>query len=214
MTDVRVLVADDDSLVRAGVRMVLSQAGDIEIVAEAGDGAEAVDLAVRHAVDIVLMDVRMPGMDGLAAAEELAVRAPTMRVVMLTTFGEDEYAARALTAGAAGFVLKDTGPQELIHAVRAAANGNAVLSPKVVRGLVDRYVMAGVEARRRVVRLTEREREVLATVALGLSNVEAGKRLHLCEGTVKSHVQHILTKMRCANRVQAAVLAKEAGLIR
>lgn len=212
MAVVRLMLADDESLVRTGLRMVLSQADGVEIVAEAADGAEAVDLAVRHAVDVVLMDVRMPGMDGLAAAERLAELAPAIRVVMLTTFGEQEYAARALAAGAAGFVLKDTGPHELIHAVLAAASGHAIITPRVVRGLVGRYAVAGAEARRRVALLTDRERDVLALVGLGLSNAEAGKRLFLGEGTVKSHVRHILTKMNCANRVQAALVAKEAGL--
>src|SRR5690349_18040454 len=130
---VRVLLADDQALVRAGLRMVLSHAPDVEVVAEAQDGAEALDLAVALAVDVVLMDIRMPGTDGLTAAERLAALAPEIRVVMLTTFGEDEYVARALAAGAAGFVVKDTGPEDLIHAVRAAANGHAILSPQVVR---------------------------------------------------------------------------------
>jgi len=214
---VRVLLADDEALVRAGLRLVLSHATDVEVVAEAGDGAEALDLAVGLAVDVVLMDIRMPGMDGLTAAEQLAVRAPETRVVMLTTFGEDESVARALAAGAAGFVLKDTGPEDLIHAVRAAANGHAILSPRVVQGLVDRYVTVGpsrtAEARRLVGQLTERERDVLVMVGLGLSNAEAGRQLYLGEGTVKTHVRHILTKLGCANRVQAAILAHEAGLV-
>ncbi|ROP33768.1 response regulator [Couchioplanes caeruleus] len=221
MTDatgpVRVLVADDEALVRAGLRMVLSHAGDVEVVGEAGDGAEALELAVGLAADVVLMDVRMPGMDGLTAAEQLAVRAPAIRVVMLTTFGEDEYVARALATGAAGFVLKDTGPQDLIHAVRAAANGHAILSPRVVRGLVDRYVTAGAgraaEARRVVGLLTTRERDVLEMIGLGLSNAEAAERLYLGEGTVKTHVRHILIKLGCANRVQAALVARDAGLL-
>jgi DNA-binding NarL/FixJ family response regulator len=218
MTDqIRVLLADDQALVRAGLRMVLSHAPDVDVVAEAGNGAEAFDLAIGLAVDVVLMDIRMPGTDGLTAAEQLTARAPAVRVVMLTTFGEDEYVARALAAGAAGFVLKDTGPEDLIHAVRAAANGHAIFSPQVVRGLVDRYVTSGVsraaEAQRLVGLLTTRERDVLVMVGLGLSNAEAGKRLFLGEGTVKTHVRHILTKLGCANRVQAAILAHEAGLI-
>jgi DNA-binding NarL/FixJ family response regulator len=214
---VRVLLADDQPLVRAGLRMVLSHAPGVDVVAEAADGAEALELAIGLAVDVVLMDIRMPGIDGLSAAEQLAERAPQIRVVMLTTFGEDEYVARALAAGAAGFVLKDTGPEDFIHAVRAAASGHAIFSPQVVRGLVDRYVTAGVsraaEAQRLVGQLTGRERDVLVMVGLGLSNAEAGKRLFLGEGTVKTHVRHILTKLGCANRVQAAILAHEAGLI-
>jgi DNA-binding NarL/FixJ family response regulator len=213
---IRVLLADDESLVRAGLRAVLSHAAGVEVAGEAGDGAEAVDLAIGLAVDVVLMDVRMPGVDGLAAAERLAACAPRVRVVMLTTFGEDEYVARALAAGAVGFVLKDTGPQELIHAVVAAANGHAILSPQVMGGLVRRYVTGGTgraaEARRLVDRLTDRERDVLVQIGLGLSNADAGRQLYLGEGTVKTHVRHILTKLGCANRVQAAILAKDAGL--
>ncbi|RSM62231.1 DNA-binding response regulator [Actinoplanes sp. ATCC 53533] len=214
---VRVLLADDERLVRAGLRLVLSHADDIEIVAEAGNGAEAVDLATRHDIDVVLMDIRMPGTDGLTAAKELAARAPSVQVVMLTTFGEDEYVAQALLAGAAGFLLKDSGPEELIHAVRAAADGHAILSPRITRELIDRYVVTSAgritEARRRVSALTDREREVLAMIGSGLSNAEAGRQLFMGEGTVKTHVRHILTKLDCANRVQAAILARDAGLL-
>ena len=213
---VRVLLADDESLVRAGLRAVLAHSPDIEVAGEAGDGAEAVDLAVRLGVDVVLMDVRMPGVDGLAAAERLTTCAPGVRVVMLTTFGEDAYVTRALAAGAAGFVVKDVGPQELIHAVVAAANGSGILSRHVLRGLVDRYLVSGtdrsVKARLLVGRLTDRERDVLVQIGPGLSNADAGRRLHLGEGTVKTHVRHILTKLGCTNRVQAAILAKDAGL--
>jgi DNA-binding NarL/FixJ family response regulator len=214
---IRVLIADDEALLRAGIRLVLSHAGDVEVVAEAGDGAAAVDLAVRHHVDVALLDIRMPVLDGLAAAERLAARAPAVQVVMLTTFGEQEYVTRALAAGAAGFVLKDTGPQELIQAVRVAAGGDAILSPRITRGLIEQYVVGNAtraaEARRRVGLLTGREREVLGLVGLGMSNAEAGRVLHLGEGTVKTHVRHILTKLGCTNRVQAAILAHEAGLL-
>ncbi|EKX68847.1 response regulator transcription factor [Streptomyces ipomoeae] len=214
---VRVLLADDERLLRAGLRLVLAHADDIDVVAEAADGAEAVDLAVRHRVDVVLMDIRMPGTDGLTAAEMLASRAPSVRVVMLTTFGEAEYVTRALAAGAAGFVLKDTGPQELIQAVRVAASGDAILSPRVTRDLIEEYVITNArradEARRLVGLLTERERDVLVLIGQGLSNAEVGRRLYLGEGTVKTHVRHILAKLDCANRVQAAILAHEAGLL-
>ncbi|GAB1639684.1 response regulator [Krasilnikovia sp. MM14-A1259] len=213
---VRILLADDEALVRAGLRLVLGHADDLEVVAEAGTGAEAVDLVARHDIDVVLMDVRMPEMDGLTAAEQLSARAPSVQVLMLTTFGEDEYVARALLAGAAGFLLKDTGPEELIHAVRAAAEGHAILSPRITRELIDRYVVTSAsqiaEARHLVNQLTGRERDVLGMIGLGLSNAEAGKRLYMGEGTVKTHVRHILTKLRCANRVQAAILARDAGL--
>ncbi|MEU6200886.1 response regulator transcription factor [Streptomyces sp. NPDC047061] len=214
---IRVLLADDEALMRAGLRLVLAHAEDIEVVAEAADGAEAVDLTVSHRVDVALMDIRMPRVDGLAAAERLAALAPSTRVVMLTTFGEDEYLTRALEAGAAGFVLKDTGPQELIHAVRVAARGDAILSPRITRGLIDQYVITRArrttEARHLMADLTDREQEVLVLVGLGLSNAGIGDRLHMGEGTVKTHVRHILSKLSCANRVQAAILAHEAGLL-
>ncbi|MCL8017272.1 response regulator transcription factor [Streptomyces sp. AS02] len=214
---IRVLLADDEALLRAGLRLVLAHAEDVEVVAEAADGAEAVELTLRHRVDVVLMDIRMPGTDGLTAVERLADRAPSVRVVVLTTFGEDEYITRALAAGAAGFVLKDTGPLELIQAVRIAASGEAVLSPRITRDLIQRHVVAGAlrtaEARRLTELLTPREREVLIQVGLGRSNAETGHELHLGEGTVKTHVRHILTKLGCANRVQAAILAHEAGLL-
>ncbi|QOV33130.1 response regulator transcription factor [Streptomyces ferrugineus] len=213
---IRVLLADDDALLRMALRLVLAHADDIEVAAEAVDGAEAVDLAVRHHIDVVLMDIRMPGTDGLTATEALSDLAPAVRVVMLTTFGEDEYVTRALAAGAAGFVLKDTGPQELIQAVRVAASGEAILSPRITRGLIEQHVVTNArraaEARRQVETLTARERDVLALVGRGLSNADVGRRLHLGEGTVKTHVRSILAKLGCANRVQAAILAHEAGL--
>jgi DNA-binding NarL/FixJ family response regulator len=213
---IRVLLVDDEALLRAGVRMVLSHAPDIVVVADAADGAEGVDLAVRHRADVVLMDIRMPGMDGLEAVERLATLAPSAKVVVLTTLGNDEYITRALISGAAGFVLKDTGPQELIHAVRVAAAGDTILSPRVTRGLIEQHVKANASraalARGLVGLLTERERDVLALVGLGMSNGEAGRQLSLGEGTVKTHVKHILAKLGCANRVQAAILAHEAGL--
>jgi len=212
-----VLLVDDEALLRAGVRMVLSHAPDIDVVAEACDGAEGVDLALRHHVDVVLMDIRMPGMDGLTAVERLTKLAPSVRTVVLTTLGEDDYVTRALTAGAAGFVFKDTGPRDLIHAVRVAAAGDAILSPRITRRLIEQHVTAnasrGALVRHMVGRLTERERDVLVLIGLGLSNGEAGRRLSLGEGTVKTHVKHILAKLGCANRVQAAILAHEAGLL-
>jgi len=214
---IRVLLADDQALVRAGIRLVLAEAGDIEVVAEAGDGAAAVELAGRHRVDVALIDIRMPGVDGLTAVERLAVHAPSVRAVMLTTFGEEEYVDRALLAGAAGFLLKDTGPEDLIRAVRVAAAGDAVLSPPITRGVIEQYVRGGgaraVRARRLVDQLSGREREVLVLIGRGMSNAEAGRVLLLSEGTVKTHVRRILTKLACDNRVQAAILAQEAGLL-
>jgi DNA-binding NarL/FixJ family response regulator len=197
---------------------VLETADDIEIVAEAADGAEAVELVRRHRVDVALLDIRMPRLDGLAAAEQITQLVPHTKVVVLTTFGEDDYVARALRAGAAGFLLKDTPPDGLIQAVRVAAGGEAILSPKITRQLIDRYV--GPEdtrsdaARRRLEVLTARERDVLILISDGLSNAEIAKGLLLSEGTAKAHVSRILMKLGCTNRVQAAILAHDAGLLR
>jgi DNA-binding NarL/FixJ family response regulator len=217
MERIRVLLADDEQLLRAGVRLVLRHAEDIEVVAEAGDGAEAVEQACRLPVDVVLLDIRMPGTDGLTAVEQITRRAPAVKVVMLTTFGERDYIARALRAGAAGFLLKDTGPQELIQAVRATAHGDAILSPRVTKNLIDHYVGAddsrAVEARQAVSTLTDRERDVLVMVGLGLSNAEAARQLFMGEGTVKTYVSRILAKLGCANRVQAAIIAHDAGML-
>jgi DNA-binding NarL/FixJ family response regulator len=214
---IRVLLADDEVLLRAGIRLILRHADDIEVVGEAGDGEQAVRRGSEPDVDVVLMDIRMPGMDGVTAMEQLAERAPAVKVVMLTTFGENDYVARALRAGAAGFLLKDTGPHELIHAVRAVAGGHVTLSPHVTRGIVDDYALADtdrvVTARRLVGELTDREREVLVLMGLGLSNADAADRLYMGEGTVKTHVSHILMKLGCANRVQAAILAHDAGIL-
>ncbi|MEU5260894.1 response regulator transcription factor [Amycolatopsis sp. NPDC021455] len=214
MDRIRVLLADDEHLLRAGIRLVLRHADDIEVVAEAGDGGEAVDLACRLALDVALLDIRMPGVDGLTAAEQLARRAPALKVVMLTTFGEPGYVSRALRAGAAGFVLKDTGPQELIQAVRAAARGGAVLSPRIAKDLIDTYVVTDDgEARRLVGTLTAREHEVLVGVGLGMSNAEIARQLFMGEGTVKTYVSRILGKLGRDNRVQAAIVAHEAGIL-
>lgn len=217
MDHIRVMLADDEQLLRTGVRLVLKHADDIEVVAEAEDGAQAVELACGLNIDVVLMDIRMPGVDGLTAVEQIARRAPTVRAVMLTTFGEHDYIARALRAGAAGFILKDTGPQELIHAVRAAAHGDAILSPRITRNIIDEYLMAdavrAAEARRLVGTLTDREREVLVMIGLGVSNAEAARHLYMGEGTVKTYVSRILAKLRCANRVQAAIIAHEARIL-
>ncbi|MEU6080143.1 response regulator transcription factor [Streptomyces sp. NPDC047108] len=212
---IRVLVADDEHLVRAGLRLVLSNADDIEIVAEASDGREAVELARRHRVDVALLDIRMPRLDGLAAAEQLAATAPRTAVLMLTTFSEDENVSRALRAGAAGFLLKDTPPTELIQGVRAAAEGNAIVSPQITRRLLDQYLegeTARTEARERTAELTDRERAVLAMVGTGLSNGEIAQELVVSEGTVKAYVSRILAKLGCENRVQAALLARDAGI--
>ncbi|SDJ27048.1 DNA-binding response regulator, NarL/FixJ family, contains REC and HTH domains [Actinokineospora alba] len=211
---IRVLLADDEPMLRAAVRLLLGQAADIEVVAEAADGAEAVSAVRRLEIDVALVDIRMPAVDGLAALKEIVRIAPSVRVIMLTTFGEEEYVDRALRAGAAGFLLKDTEPGQILHAVRAAAAGDAVLSPGVARQVIDR-ALAGPSARavERLSVLSPREREVLVWVGHGLSNASIGARLGLSAGTVKVHVSQILGKLGCANRVQAAIVAHEAGLL-
>ncbi|MFE0647090.1 response regulator [Streptomyces sp. NPDC059534] len=215
---IRVLLADDQELVRAGIRLVLKHADDIEVVAEASDGPEAAVLAVRHQVDVAMLDIQMRGTDGLCAAERIAERAPSVRVVMLTTFGEHAYVERALKAGVTGFLLKDSTPQELIQAVRRVASGAPVVSPQITRHLIDRYLDGDEDTAdprmSRIADLTSREREVLAMVGTGASNAEIGKRLHLGEGTVKAYVSRMLTKLSCSNRVQAAILAHDARLLR
>ncbi|NJQ05377.1 response regulator transcription factor [Streptomyces lonarensis] len=214
---IRVLVADDEPLIRAGIRQILASADDIEVVAEAADGREAVDLACSHAVDVALLDIRMPALDGLGALAELRRAAPAVRALVLTTFGEREYVLRALAAGGAGFLLKDAAPAELIRAVRAAAAGDAFLSPGVTRHVVDTLADGGESTRRaaardRLAALSSRETEVLALLGEGLSNAEVGRRIHVSEATVKTYVSRILAKSQCDNRVQAALLARDAGL--
>ncbi|MGA4950723.1 response regulator [Streptomyces lydicamycinicus] len=212
---IRVLLADDEEMVRHGVRLILRHAEGIEVVGEAANGAEAVRRAAEDRPDVVLLDVRMPVLDGLAAVEPLVALDPAPQVVMLTTFGDEENVLRALRAGATGFLLKDEGPQELIRAVRAAAAGDAVLSPGVT-GTVVRRMLSGGAPRvpdRRVAGLTDREREVLVMLGEGLSNLEIGTRLGIGVGTVKTHVGSILGKTGCGSRVQAALLAHQAGLM-
>ncbi|MEV7724652.1 response regulator transcription factor [Streptomyces sp. NPDC087917] len=214
---IRVVIADDEPLIRAGIRMILTSATDIEVVAEGANGREAVELARSHAPDVVLLDIQMPVMDGLTALAELGRAVPGARALILTTFGERENVLRALSEGGAGFLLKDSAPAELIGAVRAAASGDAYLSPAATRHVVDqlaggRATGRGEDARRRVDALTERERGVLALLGEGLSNADAGRRLHMSEATVKTYVSRILAKLGCENRVQAALLARDAGL--
>ncbi|MFD4897520.1 response regulator [Streptomyces sp. NPDC058411] len=214
---IRVLVADDEPLIRAGIRMILSSADDIDVVAEAADGREAVELARSQRIDVALMDIQMPVMDGLTALGELRRAAPQVRVLILTTFGERHNVLRALTGGSAGFLLKDSAPAELMRAVRAAAAGEAYLSPGATRHVVDSLASGGAtqraeDARRRLEKLTDRERDVLALLGEGLSNADAGQRIHMSEATVKAYVSRILAKLECENRVQAALLARDAGL--
>ncbi|MFD0371032.1 response regulator [Streptomyces sp. NPDC059071] len=214
---IRVVIADDEPLIRAGIRMILTSDPEIEVVAEATNGREAVDLARAHAADVLLLDIQMPVLDGLSALPELRRAAPATRVIVLTTFGERENVLRALEHGGAGFLLKDTAPAELIRAVRAAAAGDAYLSPAATRHVVERLASGreaarAEEARARLTALSEREREVLALLGEGLSNADAGRRLHMSEATVKTYVSRILSKLGCENRVQAALLARDAGL--
>jgi DNA-binding NarL/FixJ family response regulator len=213
---IRVVLVDDEQLVRSGLRMILESAGDIEIVGEAADGADAVEQVRRHRPDVVLMDIRMPAMDGLTATRELTALPEPPKVIMLTTFELDEYVHAALSNGAVGFLLKDTPPRDLIQAVRTVVEGNAMLAPTVTRRLIAEFAARSsaqaTAARRRLEALTEREREVVVAVARGLSNAEIGKRLYMSEATVKAHVSRILAKLDMTNRVQAAILVHDAGL--
>ncbi|MER5626222.1 response regulator transcription factor [Streptosporangium sp. NPDC002544] len=214
---IRVVLADDEAMIRAGVKSILATDAGIEVVAEAADGREAIELTRAHRPDIAMLDIRMPRLDGLSAAAELRATMPQVAVIMLTTFDEDEYVSRALDEGAAGFLLKAADPRELIIGVRAVADGAAYLSPRIARKVIaqlggGRLSRAGT-ARRQVESLTAREREVLALVGRGMSNQDIGRELFLSEGTVKSHVSAILLRLGLNNRVQAAIIAYEAGLV-
>jgi DNA-binding NarL/FixJ family response regulator len=215
-----VLLTDDQALLRRGFRMILEAEGDITVVAEAGNGEEAIDLARRHRPDVVLMDIRMPGTDGIEATRRIVAADVRVRVLVLTTFDLDEYAFGALRAGASGFLLKDVRPGDLVAAIRTVAAGDAVVSPRVTRRLLEEYaqvlplsVSQKAERYPQLSALTEREREVLIAVAKGLSNAEIAAALYVSEATVKSHVGRILAKLCLRDRVQVVVLAYEAGLI-
>ncbi|WP_405520862.1 response regulator [Streptomyces canus] len=213
---IRVLIADDEALMRAGIRLILENAEDIEVVAEAGDGREAAAACRAQDIDVALLDIQMPSRDGIAAAEDIARLSPRTCVVMLTAFGEEASVTRALRAGASGFLLKDTGPADLIRAVQLAAKGEPVLAPRITRQLLERHVRSGRDtdaASRRTEQLTPTERDVLRLLGTGLSNAEIANQLYLSAGTVKAHISRILTRTGCANRVQAAVLAHDAGLL-
>jgi DNA-binding NarL/FixJ family response regulator len=218
---ISVLLADDQPLLRRGFRMILEAEGDLTVVAEAGDGEQAVAEARRHAPDVVLMDIRMPGTDGIEATRRITTADDRIRVLVLTTFDLDEYAFGAVRAGASGFLLKDVRPADLVAAVRTVAAGDAVVSPRVTRRLLQEYARAvplsAPQMKERYPQLdavTEREREVLISVARGLSNAEIAAALYVSEATVKSHVGRILAKLGLRDRVQVVVLAYEAGLIR
>ncbi len=216
---IRVLLVDDQSLLRMGFRLILEAESDIDVVGEAGDGAAGVSMTAALQPDVVLMDVRMPGMDGIEATEAIAATGADSKVLILTTFDLDQYVFAGLRAGASGFLLKDAPPTELLTAIRTVAGGEAVLAPTATRRLIDQLMPLMPQANRRTVRdelldrLTDRERSVFAQLAAGRSNREIAADLHLSEGTVKIHVGRILAKLQLRDRVQAVVLAYESGLI-
>ncbi len=210
---IRVLVADDQSMVRAGFRMLLSGEQDIEVVAEASTGREAVDLAARFDPTVVLMDIRMPELDGLEATRRILAADDAARILILTTFDLDEYVYEALRAGASGFVLKDDPPEQLIAAIRIVAGGQALLSPAITKRVISQFArIPHATPPEEVAELTERELDVLRLIARGLSNVEIGRELYISDTTVKTHITHILQKLHLRDRVQAVVLAYETGL--
>jgi DNA-binding NarL/FixJ family response regulator len=211
---IRVLVADDQSMVRAGFRMLLGGEDDIDVVAEAGDGREAVEKAARFEPNVVLMDIRMPDVDGLQATREILAANPGARILILTTFDLDEYIYEALSAGASGFVLKDDPPEQLIAAIRTVAAGDALLSPSVTNRVISRFArLQRPDPPKELDELTSREMDVLRLIAKGLSNAEIGEELFISDTTVKTHVTHVLQKLNLRDRVQAVVLAYKAGIM-
>ena len=210
---IRVLVADDQSMVRAGFRMLLSGEDDIDVVGEAGNGLEAVDLAARCHPTVVLMDIRMPELDGLEATRRILAADPAAKILILTTFDLDEYVYEALRVGASGFVLKDDPPEQLLTAIRTVAAGNALLSPTVTKRVIKQFTKIPQSTPpREVGELTERELDVFRLITRGYSNAEIGRDLYISETTVKTHITHILQKLNLRDRVQAVVLAYETGL--
>lgn len=216
MDRVGVVLVDDEALVRAGLRMILGGAEDLRVLAEAVDGSEALDVIERHRPDVVLMDIRMPRLDGISACEQLVRRyGDDVRVIVLTTFDTDDLVLRALRVGASGFLLKDIPPDRLVQAVRAVAGGEPMLSPSITASLMNRVAAAGGDgrgaaARLLLERLTDRERDVALAVGEGLSNAQIGRRLYLSVPTVKAHVSRVLTKLDAANRVQVAIVVHDA----
>jgi DNA-binding NarL/FixJ family response regulator len=215
---IRVLIADDQALVRGGFRAILDAEPDIEVVAEASDGAEVLELAARHRVDVALMDIRMPRLDGIEATRRLLAepRSPPTRVLVLTTFDLDDYVYEALRAGASGFLLKEVLPEQLAPAVRVVAAGEALLAPSITRRLIERFAHGPVPGRQSetlLEELTPRELEVLRLLARGMSNAEIAQQLIVGEATVKTHVAHVLAKLNLRDRIHAVVFAYESGLV-
>jgi DNA-binding NarL/FixJ family response regulator len=212
---IRVVLADDQELVRSGLRMILTAEADLEVVAEAADGAAAVSAARRHGPDVVLMDIKMPVLDGIGATRRIVAESPSTRIVILTTFDRSRLVYDALTAGASGFLLKDTPSAQLVSGVRAAARGEELLAPSITRRLIEEFTRAGRQQPLPGYQLlTEREREVLALVSRGLSNAEIATELYVSVQTVKTHVARVLAKLGVRDRVQAVVAAHDAGLVR
>jgi DNA-binding NarL/FixJ family response regulator len=211
---IRAMIVDDEALVRSGLGLILGSAADIEVVA-ACDGVHAVEEVQRHRPDVVLLDLRMPGVDGLTVLRELARWPHPPAVAMLTTFDTNDYVAQALSSGAAGFLLKDTEPEQLMHAVRVLAGGGKILSPGVTEAVIGGYLGSGARPGlgARISTMTPRERDVLALIGEGLSNADIGRRLYLSTATVKDHVSAVLAKLAVTNRVQAAVIARDAGIM-
>ena len=210
----RVLIADDQALVRAGFRMIIDAEEDMRVVGEAADGSEAVEQSRRATPDIVLMDIRMPNMDGIEATRRLTAAGNGARVIILTTYDLDEYVFEALGAGASGFLLKDVPPEDLVRGIRVTAQGEALLAPSVTRRLIEQFASSRPAPGTSLESLTEREVEVLTLLARGLSNAEIAGKLFVGESTVKTHVGHILEKLGLRDRVQAVIAAYEAGLVK
>ncbi len=218
MTPIRILIVDDQALIRSGLRMILEAEPGLTVIGEASDGREALEIAIRQRPDVVLMDIRMPAMDGIDATRHLNASTldPKPRVLILTTFDLDEYVYAAIRAGASGFLLKDAPPDDLIHAIRVVARGEALLAPTVTRRLIEEFASQpqGDSEPEGMDELTERETEVLRSLAAGFSNAEISDALFVSEATVKTHISHILTKLGLRDRVQAVVVAYESGLVR
>ncbi|MCP4961965.1 MAG: response regulator transcription factor [Actinomycetia bacterium] len=213
---ISVVLVDDDELMRAGIRLILNRTDGIEIVGEASNGASALVVAEATGPDIVLMDIRMPGLDGIEATREMTRRGPRPRVIMLTTFDVDDYVFESLRAGASGFLLKRAAPDALIEGIRTVARGEGLLSPVMTKRLIEEFTLSSprpTEAEKRVQRLTDREREVLKQIGRGLTNRELSEKLFIAESTVKTHIKRVLSKIAARDRIHAVVIAYESGLM-